>query len=95
MILYVDKDEVGVLFDLLPMLMDLIPEGGNMGMLVQMLETLIPGLMSSEVFELGIILQKEYSAEIPENPVTTAGLCFSNYGLYHKNMELLTKMLKK
>lgn len=95
MILYVDKDEVGALFDLLPMLMDLIPEGGNMGMLVQMLETLIPGLMSSEVFELGIILQKEYSAEIPENPVTTAGLCFSNYGLYYKNMELLTKMLKK
>lgn len=95
MILYVDKDEVGALFDLLPMLMDLIPEGGNMGMLVQMLETLIPGLMSSEVFELGIILQKEYSAEIPENPMMTAGFHLADSELYQRNMELLTKLLKK
>lgn len=95
MILYVDKDELGPLFDLLPMLKGLIPEDGNMAMLAQMLETLIPGLMNSEVFELGIILQKEYSAEIPENPMMTAGFHLADSELYQRNMELLTKLLKK
>lgn len=96
MILYLDKEEVAPLFSLLPLLPGLIPDENNMkGMLVQILETITPGLTASEVFELGIVLQKEYSVEIPSDPAALAGMRATNSELYQRNVEQLNKRLKK
>ncbi len=94
MMLYVDKSEVGILFNLLPLLKDVIPDSDMKETLVQLLDMLVPELIASKVFELGIVLQKEYSAEIPETTETPA-LLRSNSRTYQKNMELLNKVLKK
>ncbi|WP_455586676.1 DUF4925 domain-containing protein [Bacteroides sp.] len=95
MILYLDKDEISPLFQLLPMLKDIVPDGPLKTILIPMLESMIPELTDAEVFELGLILQKEYSAEIPEDSEIPAESRFFNNELYKRNVEQLNKILKK
>lgn len=96
MILYMDKEEVAPLFPLLPLLPGLIPDDNNMkGMLVQILESITSGLANANVFELGLVLQKEYSVEIPADPAAPESIRGVNSDLYQRNVEQLNKIAKK
>lgn len=96
MILYMDKEEVAPLFPLLPLLPGLIPDDNNMkGMLVQILESITSGLANANVFELGLVLQKEYSVEIPADPAAPESVRAVNSDLYQRNVEQLNKIAKK
>lgn len=95
MILYIDKNEIGVLFKLLPMLKNIIPEGDMKETLVQLLDMLTPELIAAEVLEIGIVLQKEYSAEIPAELPSVTNMRTFNNKMYTRNMELLNNILKK
>ena len=58
MILYLDKDEVGILFKLLPLLKDAVQDLPMKDILIPMIDGLSTGLIDSEEFELGIVLSK-------------------------------------
>lgn len=95
MILYIDKNEIGVLLKLLPLLKNVIPEGDMKETLVQLIDGLTPELIAAEVLEIGLVLQKEYSAEIPTELPSVAAIRTFNSKMYTKNMELLNKILEK
>lgn len=95
MILYIDKNEIGVLLKLLPMLKNVIPDSDMKETLVQLLDMLTPQLIAAEVLEIGIVLQKEYSAEIPTELSSVASIRTFNGKMYTKNIELLNNILKK
>lgn len=95
MILHIDKNEIGVLLKLLPMLKNVIPDSDMKAFLVELLDMLIPELMAAEVLEIGIVLQKEYPAEILTELSSDASKRTFNGKMYTKNIELLNNILKK